>query len=133
MNLAGDLVPSNQNKSVENGESVCQMETGLPTSSKSLSFARRPGYGQIGTKCTVKANHFFAELNEKDLNHYDVTITPEVSSRTVNRAIIAELVRLYKESDLGMRLPAYDGRKSLYTAGELPFAWKEFAIKLIDE
>ena len=62
-----------------------------------------------------------------------VTVTPEVASRTVNRAIMAELVRLYKESDLGMRLPAYDGRKSLYTAGELPFAWKEFTIKLIDE
>lgn len=62
-----------------------------------------------------------------------VTITPEVASRTVNRAIMAELVRLYKESDLGMRLPAYDGRKSLYTAGELPFAWKEFNIKLLDE
>jgi eukaryotic translation initiation factor 2C len=61
-----------------------------------------------------------------------VTITPEVASRTVNRAIMAELVRLYKESDLGMRLPAYDGRKSLYTAGKLPFAWKEFAIKLVD-
>ena len=62
-----------------------------------------------------------------------VTITPEVSSRTVNRAIMAELVRLYKESDLGTRLPAYDGRKSLYTAGELPFAWKEFKIKLVDQ
>lgn len=62
-----------------------------------------------------------------------VTISPEVASRTVNRAIIAELVRLYKESDLGMRLPAYDGRKSLYTAGELPFAWKEFVVKLVDE
>lgn len=56
-----------------------------------------------------------------------------MSSRTLNRAIIAEVVRLYKESDLGMRLPAYDGRKSLYTAGELPFTWKEFKIKLIDE
>lgn len=64
---------------------------------------------------------------------FQVTITPEVASRTVNRAIMAELVRLYKESDLGMRLPAYDGRKSLYTAGELPFAWKEFKIKLVDE
>lgn len=62
-----------------------------------------------------------------------VSITPEVAARAVNRAIMAELVRLYKESDLGMRLPAYDGRKSLYTAGELPFAWKEFNIKLIDE
>lgn len=62
-----------------------------------------------------------------------VTITPEVSSRTVNRSIIAELVRLYKDSDLGMRLPAYDGRKSLYTAGQLPYSWKDFMIKLIDQ
>jgi eukaryotic translation initiation factor 2C len=62
-----------------------------------------------------------------------VTITPEVSSRTVNGSIIAELVRLYKESDLGMRLPAYDGRKILYTAGQLPFSWKDFKIKLVDE
>ncbi|KAK2980658.1 hypothetical protein RJ640_011466 [Escallonia rubra] len=63
----------------------------------------------------------------------NVTITPEVASRAVNRAIMAELVKLYKDSDLGMRLPAYDGRKSLYTAGELPFSWKEFRIKLVDE
>ncbi|TYH55760.1 hypothetical protein ES332_D09G257700v1 [Gossypium tomentosum] len=111
----------------------CGMEMGFPTSSKSLNFAPRPGYGQVGTKCIVKANHFFAQLPDKDLNQYDVTITPEVASRTVNRAIIAELVRLYKESDLGTRLPAYDGRKSLYTAGELPFSWKEFVVKLVDE
>ncbi|KAF5752337.1 protein argonaute 10 [Tripterygium wilfordii] len=133
VNPAGDSLETTPNVSTENGGSVCEMEMGFPTSSKSLSFAPRPGYGQVGTKCIVKANHFLAELPEKDLNHYDVTITPEVASRTVNRAIMAELVRLYKESDLGMRLPAYDGRKSLYTAGELPFAWKEFTIKLVDE
>ncbi|KAK4478140.1 hypothetical protein RD792_017419 [Penstemon davidsonii] len=106
---------------------------GFPSSSKNLSFASRPGFGQLGTKCIVKANHFFAELPNKDLNQYDVTITPEVQSRTVNRAIIAELVKLYRDSDLRMRLPAYDGRKSLYTAGELPFSWKEFTIKLVYE
>ncbi|KAF5736794.1 Stabilizer of iron transporter SufD / Polynucleotidyl transferase isoform 1 [Tripterygium wilfordii] len=133
VNSAGDLLATIPNGSTENGGNVCEMEMGFPTSSKSLSFAPRPGYGQVGTKCIVKANHFLAELPEKDLNQYDVTITPEVSSRTVNRAIMAELVRQYKESDLGMRLPAYDGRKSLYTAGELPFAWKEFTIKLVDE
>ncbi|KAL2469810.1 Protein argonaute 10 [Abeliophyllum distichum] len=130
---AGDIVPAVNNGSVGTGGNLCEVDTGFPSSSKSLSFARRPGYGQIGTKCIVKANHFFSELPDKDLNQYDVSITPEVTSRTVNRAIIAELVKLYKESDLGMRLPAYDGRKSLYTAGELPFAWKEFIVKLIDE
>ena len=59
-------------------------------------------------------------------------ITPEVSSRYVNRTSIAELVRLYRESDLGMRLPAYDGRKSLYTAGALPFDAREFVVRLVD-
>ncbi|KAJ7979975.1 Argonaute family protein [Quillaja saponaria] len=132
-NQDGVLVASTANGSSENGDNLYDMEMGFPTSSKCLNFASRPGFGQVGTKCIVKANHFFAELPDKDLNQYDVTITPEVSSKTVNRAVMAELVGLYKESDLGMRLPAYDGRKSLYTAGELPFTWKEFRIKLIDK
>lgn len=57
---------------------VCARSAGgnrvdFPTSSRSLSLVRRPGYGQVGTKCIVKANHFFAELPEKDLNQYDVS------------------------------------------------------------
>ncbi|RWW23045.1 hypothetical protein BHE74_00009501 [Ensete ventricosum] len=117
-----------------------EVEVGLetvapPVSSKGVVFCRRPGFGQAGTRCIVKANHFLAELPDKDLNQYDVsvTITPEVSSRSTNRAIIAEFVRLYRETELGMRLPAYDGRKSLYTAGSLPFNSKEFTIKLLEE
>lgn len=62
-----------------------------------------------------------------------VTITPEVRSTILNRMIIAELVRVYRESDLGERLPVFDGGRSLYTAGELPFVCKEFNIKLVDE
>lgn len=56
-----------------------------------------------------------------------------MTSRGVNRAVMKQLVRLYRESRLGMRLPAYDGRKSLYTAGPLPFVSSEFRITLIDE
>lgn len=44
-----------------------------------------------------------------------------------------QLVDSYRESHLGNRLPAYDGRKSLYTAGPLPFTSKEFRINLLDE
>ena len=62
---------SSANGNAENG---CISDTGFPTSSKSLTFARRPGYGQVGTKCIVKANHFFAELPDKDLNQYDVRL-----------------------------------------------------------
>ncbi|XP_044477093.1 protein argonaute 1-like isoform X2 [Mangifera indica] len=105
----------------------------LPTSSKSMSFPLRPGRGISGIRCIVKANHFFAELPDKDLHQYDVTINPEVTSRGVNRAVMEQLVRLYRESHLGKRLPAYDGRKSLYTAGPLPFISKEFNITLLDE
>lgn len=59
-----------------------------------------------------------------------VKITPEVTSRKTNKAIITELVRLHRSTDLGMRLPVYDGGRNLYTAGLLPFASKEFSIIL---
>ncbi|EPS72591.1 hypothetical protein M569_02166, partial [Genlisea aurea] len=104
-----------------------------PASSKSMRFPLRPGKGLKGTRCIVKANHFFAELPDKDFHQYDVTITPDVSSRGVNRAVIRQLVDLYKNSRLGNRLPAYDGRKSLYTAGPLPFVSSEFKVTLLDE
>nr|XP_016468232.1 PREDICTED: protein argonaute 1-like isoform X2 [Nicotiana tabacum] len=104
-----------------------------PASSKSMRFPLRPGKGSTGIRCIVKANHFFAELPDKDLHQYDVSITPVVSSRGVNRAVMEQLVKLYRESHLGKRLPAYDGRKSLYTAGPLPFVQKDFKITLIDD
>lgn len=122
-----------QQLSVQQEESSTQEIQPAPASSKSMRFPLRPGKGSNGIRCVVKANHFFAELPDKDLHQYDVTITPEVTSRGVNRAVMEQLVKLYRESHLGRRLPAYDGRKSLYTAGPLPFVTKEFKIILIDE
>jgi eukaryotic translation initiation factor 2C len=43
-------------------------------SSSSYKFPHRPGSGSIGTRCLVRANHFFAELPDKDLHQYDVCI-----------------------------------------------------------
>ncbi|KAG8071810.1 hypothetical protein GUJ93_ZPchr0006g45562 [Zizania palustris] len=93
----------------------------------------RPGRGTSGDRCIVKANHFFAKLPDKDLHQYDVSITPEVPSRGVNRAVIGEIVAQCRQSRLGGRLPVYDGRKSLYTAGPLPFTSETFEINLQDE
>jgi eukaryotic translation initiation factor 2C len=42
-------------------------------SSKGMSFCRRPGFGTIGARCVVKANHFLAEIPDKDLTQYDVS------------------------------------------------------------
>jgi len=44
-----------------------------PASSKSVRFPLRPGKGTYGSRCIVKANHFFAELPDKDLHQYDVS------------------------------------------------------------
>ncbi|KAJ1435138.1 Ribonuclease H-like superfamily [Sesbania bispinosa] len=100
---------------------------------KSLVFPRRPGYGQLGTKCLIKANHFLADISVSDMSHYNVKITPEVISRKTNKAIISELVRLHRNTDLAMRLPVYDGGRNLYTAGLLPFTYKEFNVMLNEE
>ncbi|KDO44724.1 hypothetical protein CISIN_1g0390482mg, partial [Citrus sinensis] len=61
-----------------------------------------------------------------------VSITPEVTSKKINRQIISQLINLYRLTNLGGRIPAYDGMKSIYTAGPLPFESKEFIIKLPD-
>jgi len=58
-----------------------------------------------------------------------VAIKPESVSRARNRWIINELVSLHKQH-LDGRLPVYDGRKSLFTAGPLPFKSKEFVLNL---
>lgn len=49
------------------------------------------------------------------------------------RDIINQLVKMYKESQLDNLIPAYDGSKSLYTAGPLPFTSKVFVVNLTDE
>ncbi|KAM5584344.1 protein argonaute 5 [Rosa sericea] len=101
-----------------------------PSSSKAVRFPMRPGFGKAGQRVQVRANHFLVEIGERDLHHYDVSISPEVASKKINRDIINQLVHMYSESHLGKRMPAYDGMKSIYTAGPLPFSSKEFVVKL---
>ncbi|XP_059455090.1 protein argonaute 1-like [Corylus avellana] len=97
-----------------------------------FTFPKRPGYGTIGKRIAVRANHFLVEVADRDLHHYAVSITPAVTSKKINRVIINQLVNLYKESHLGSRSPAYDGWSNLYTAGPLPFKSMDFVIKLIE-
>ncbi|KAJ0027745.1 hypothetical protein Pint_35058 [Pistacia integerrima] len=104
-----------------------------PVSSKDVSFPARPGFGTQGWKCVVRANHFMVQVADKDIYHYDVTITPEVIPRKINRDVIAQLTRMYRKSHLGQRILAYDGRKNIFTAGALPFDSKEFIVKLSDK
>ncbi|KAF8681815.1 hypothetical protein HU200_045255 [Digitaria exilis] len=100
-----------------------------PASGKALVFPARPGYGTIGRRCRVRANHFLVQAADREIYHYDVVITPESKSRVRNRWIVTELVELHKQF-LDGRLPVYDGQKGLFTAGPLPFKTKEFVLKL---
>ncbi|GAB4824797.1 argonaute 5 [Ancistrocladus abbreviatus] len=111
----------------------------LPLSSKDVRPPARPGFGTVGMRCVVRANHFLLQLAERDLYH-DVfvvcpnpsavlvllialtasclaSITPEVKSQKVCRKIMSQLVESHRESYLENRMPASDGRKNLYTAG----------------
>jgi eukaryotic translation initiation factor 2C len=63
----------------------------------------------------------------------ELIITPEVIFRKKKEAFIVELVRLHQNTELGRRLPVYDGGKNLYTAGSLPFTHKEFNIVLNED
>lgn len=104
-----------------------------PSSQKAVRFPNRPGIGRLGRKIQVRANHFQLQVVDKDLHHYDVSFAPEITSKKVSRDVINQLVKMHQESMLGNRIPAYDGRKSLYTAGPLPFTSKVFVINLVDE
>ncbi|KAK2356851.1 protein argonaute PNH1 [Trifolium repens] len=62
-------------------------------------------------------------------------------STTLNAISKAEAVKefdqhplsRFENTELGRRLPVYDGGKNLYTAGSLPFTHKEFNIVLNED
>ncbi|KAF9615336.1 hypothetical protein IFM89_022987 [Coptis chinensis] len=119
----------------DGGLQVLQAVSGVnpPVSQKVLKFPARPEAGTVGMKCVVKANHFLVKLKESDLHLYDVSINPEAISKGVNRAVMKQLVSEFGKSQLGGKQPVYDGRKGLFTAGELPFKSKDFDIELVDK
>ncbi|XP_022860648.1 protein argonaute MEL1-like [Olea europaea var. sylvestris] len=104
-----------------------------PVSSKGMRFPVRPGFGTVGRKVIVKANHFLVQVAERDLTQYDVSISPEVTSKKVCREIMSQLIKTYGASHLSQRMLAYDGRKSAYSAVPLPFTSKDFVVKLVDK
>jgi eukaryotic translation initiation factor 2C len=62
--------------------------------------------------------------------YLQVSISPEPKARRTNRVLLSELVRVHGATSLAHKMPAYDGSRSLYTAGELPFKSMDFVVKL---
>ncbi|XP_062188852.1 protein argonaute 18-like [Phragmites australis] len=105
-------------------------------------FLARPGHGYAGRWCVVRTNHFLVRLGNMDLHMYDVKPlfrpTPRghlaganaegrVQGGHVEAGVRAPADRPRQKRG---RLPVYDGRKSLFTAGKLPFDTKEYEVTL---
>jgi hypothetical protein len=55
-----------------------------------------------------------------------------VKSCGINRIVIKTLVEAYRQTKLEGLYPVYDGRKNLFTAGELPFKSEIFTVPIAD-
>ncbi|XP_049523406.1 protein argonaute-2-like isoform X2 [Dermacentor silvarum] len=109
---------------------------------KRTAFPQRPKHGQLGRAIQLVANHFEIELPHGDVYHYDVAIVspskkeeakaPDQKkmrclSTRINRLVIQNLVAKYR-GELNKCLPAFDGRKNLYTRKPLPFKERTFKV-----
>ncbi|MCO5610336.1 hypothetical protein L7F22_064572 [Adiantum nelumboides] len=106
----------------------------VPITSRGVLVApKRPQPGRAGSRAMVRVNHFVVNFRPGvTIYHYDVDINPKVSSRSIARRLQRQLLAMH-ETDFQERLPAYDGSKSLYTAGPLPFESKEFTVAFTNE
>ncbi|XP_037522356.1 protein argonaute-2 isoform X1 [Rhipicephalus sanguineus] len=115
---------------------------------RKTTFPVRPDkHGKMGRPIELLANHFAIQLPDGDVYHYDVTIIPPSKkeeakapdqkkirclSTRVNRLVIENLVAKYR-GELNKCLPAFDGRKNLYTRRMLPFKERTFNVPFTED
>ncbi|XP_077507319.1 protein argonaute-4-like [Amblyomma americanum] len=124
-------------KSQNDEVSIQEIERTLPS-----HFPRRPTQGKLGRPIQLTANHFSVEIPSGNVFHYDVEICSESRKETnkvpekrkyrcistkINRLVIELLVKKYRV-DLSGCMPAFDGRKNLYTRRELNFRERTFTV-----
>ncbi|XP_077490208.1 protein argonaute-4-like [Amblyomma americanum] len=109
-------------------------------------FPRRPSEGHLGRSIQLIANHFSIEIPNGNVYHYDVDIFSEAAKETklpeqkryrclstkINRIVIDLLVKKYR-LDLAGCIPAFDGRKNLYTRRQLNFRERTFTVDLEED
>ncbi|BAT99070.1 hypothetical protein LR48_Vigan06g121800 [Vigna angularis] len=97
---------------------------------QSVMVARRPDSGgQEGTVISLLANHFLVQFDpSQKIYHYNVEITPH-PSKDIAREIKHKLVN-NNSPVLSGAIPAYDGRKNLYSPVQFQNDKLEFYISL---
>ncbi|OVA12232.1 Argonaute/Dicer protein [Macleaya cordata] len=122
-------------------QEALQENTSLPTrgkdegeamtvTPKALVAAKRPDSGgQDGSVIPLLANHFLVQFDcSERIFHYDVDISPH-PSKEVARMIKYKLVQENQQL-LSGALPAFDGRKNLYSPVEFQDDKLEFFVSL---
>ncbi|KAH7487636.1 Protein argonaute-2 [Phytophthora ramorum] len=97
-------------------------------------FPPRPGFGSLGKRVRLYANHFKVNFNlAGDVFHYDVMMAeggrsfgndgpPKALANKIMAVLMAELRRLFPSFQL-----VSDARKNVYAPKRLPFQLQEFA------
>lgn len=120
---------------------IKEMEKTFPS-----HFPRRPAHGKLGRLIQLVANHFSVQIPDGNVYHYDVEIHSETSAKAkvpeqkkyrclstkINRTVMELLVNKHRH-DLSNCIPAFDGRKNLYTRRELNFRERTFAVDLEED
>ncbi|XP_077507753.1 protein argonaute-4-like [Amblyomma americanum] len=115
---------------------IQEIERTLPS-----HFPRRPAEGKVGRPIQLTGNHFNIEIPSGNVFHYDVEICSETRnearvpekrkyrciSTKINRLVIELLAKKYRV-DLNGCMPAFDGRKNLYTRRELKFRERSLTV-----
>ncbi|CAB4410376.1 unnamed protein product [Rhizophagus irregularis] len=94
---------------------------------ETFQIMKRPGFESEPIK--VRTNFFeVTKLPKMNITHYDVTISPEVSSR-LSRKVFNNFLEENQEA-LGGVKPVFDGRANMFTHKQLSFENKSFEVKL---
>ncbi|CAM6087810.1 unnamed protein product [Calypogeia fissa] len=110
--------------------------TSKPTGSAGPRFkqmTRNGDFGKKGNPTPLLTNHYKVTFNPAgDVHHYNVTINP-VTKKVVSRMVMEKLYETFGREFLNGKRFAYDGEKSLFTVGPLPFNSHQFPVHLDDE
>ncbi|XP_010551411.1 PREDICTED: protein argonaute 7 [Tarenaya hassleriana] len=103
----------------------------MSSSEETLVVANRPDSGgKEGSVVYLLANHFLVKFQPSQrIYHYDVEISPRPSSKEIARMIKRKLVEANPSSFSGS-VPAFDGRKNIYSPVEFQNDRLEFFVNL---
>ncbi|XP_076337070.1 protein argonaute-2-like isoform X2 [Tachypleus tridentatus] len=135
-----------------------KMSLQKPITTPFRGFVQRPDYGKNGRTIQLIANHFPVFLPDGYVYLYDIEVSKEYESSKrngkkeppkassepkkyrclntkLNRRIFELMVSMYRNSDLGNCLPAYDGRKYMVTRKclDIPEGGRTLVVLLEEE